>query len=147
MQVTTQSLNNNEVFRVLQDSKADTKADSKLTASDKPAVARSEKKEQDQIAQFMEEEQKLAKQRQSKSDESIQTAVQTVAEFAKLQNLKLNFTEKLHNGSAVVQVVDIENDKVVRQIPSEEFLKVAGRISDIIADTQQVKGLLFESQV
>lgn len=143
MQVTTQSLNNNEVFRVLQD----TKTDSKLPASDKPAVARGEKKEQDKIAQFMEEEQKVAKQRQAQADESIESAVQTVAEFAKLQNLKLNFTEKLHNGSAVVQVVDIENDKVVRQIPSEEFLKVAGRISDIIADTQQVKGLLFESQV
>ncbi len=143
MQLTTQSLNNNEVFRVLQD----TQADSKLIALDKPTVERGERKEQDKIAQFMEEEQKVTKQRKAQTDESIESAVQTVAEFAKLQNLKLNFTEKLHNGSAVVQVVDVENDKVVRQIPSEEFLKVAGRISDIIADTQQVKGLLFESQV
>jgi flagellar protein FlaG len=143
MQVTTQSLSNNEAFRVLQDPNVE----SKTATSDKSAVGRGEKKEQDKIAQFMEEEQKLAKQRQAQADESIESAVQTVSEFAKLQNLKLNFTEKLHNGSAVVQVVDIENDKVVRQIPSEEFLKVAGRISDIIADTQQVKGLLFESQV
>ncbi len=143
MQLTAQSLNSAEVFKL----QPETVSDSNKKTVENPLKVVDDQKETSKIAQFMQEEQKLAKQRQEKAAESIESAVQTVSEFAKLQNLKLNFTEKLHNGSAVVQVVDIENDKVVRQIPSEEFLKVAGRISDIITDTQQVKGLLFESEV
>jgi len=73
--------------------------------------------------------------------------VSVVTDFANMQNLKLQFTAEEHNGSVVVQVVDQESKKVIRQIPSKEFLEVAEKISDIIENTDQVKGLLFESKV
>jgi len=64
-----------------------------------------------------------------------------------VQNLKLQFTSEEHNGVYVVKVVDQESKKVIRQIPSQEFLKVAEKIQDILETTDQVKGLLFESKV
>lgn len=78
---------------------------------------------------------------------SLPKAVSVVTDFANMQNLKLQFTAQEHNGSVVVQVVDEESKKVIRQIPSKEFLEVAEKISDIIENTDQVKGLLFESKV
>lgn len=143
MQLTAPALNSAESFKL----QLETSGDTSKKSVEIPLKVLDDNKETSKIAQFMQEEQELAKQRREKTADSIESAVQTVSEFAKLQNLKLNFTEKLHNGSAVVQVVDIENDKIVRQIPSEEFLRVAGRISEIITDTQKVKGLLFESEV
>jgi len=74
-------------------------------------------------------------------------AIDTVSQFAEVQNLKLQFTSEEHNGVFVVKVVDQDSKKVIRQIPSQEFLKVAEKIQDIVETTDQVKGLLFESKV
>lgn len=83
----------------------------------------------------------------AETQKSLPKAVSVVTDFANMQNLKLQFTAEEHNGSVVVQVVDQESKKVIRQIPSKEFLEVAEKISDIIENTDQVKGLLFESKV
>jgi len=77
----------------------------------------------------------------------VMQAMDTASQFASVQNLKLQFTSEEHNGVFVVKVVDQESKKVIRQIPSQEFLKVAEKIQDIIETTDQVKGLLFESKV
>lgn len=83
----------------------------------------------------------------AETQKSLPKAVSVVTDFANMQNLKLQFTAEEHNGSVVVQVVDQESKKVIRQIPSKEFLEVAEKISDIIENTDQIKGLLFESKV
>lgn len=88
-----------------------------------------------------------AENEKAESKKSLPKAVSVVTDFANMQNLKLQFTAEEHNGSVVVQVVDQESKKVIRQIPSKEFLEVAEKISDIIENTDQVKGLLFESKV
>jgi len=77
----------------------------------------------------------------------VMQAMDTASQFASVQNLKLQFTSEEHNGVFVVKVVDQESKKVIRQIPSQEFLKVAEKIQDILKTTDQVKGLLFESKV
>lgn len=77
----------------------------------------------------------------------VMQAMDTASQFASVQNLKLQFTSEEHNGVFVVKVVDQESKKVIRQIPSQEFLKVAEKIHDILKTTDQVKGLLFESKV
>ncbi len=77
----------------------------------------------------------------------VNSAIDTVSQFADVQNLKLQFTSEEHNGVFVVKVVDQDSKKVIRQIPSQEFLKVAEKIQDIVETTDQVKGLLFESKV
>jgi flagellar protein FlaG len=88
-----------------------------------------------------------AESEKAETKKSLPKAVSVVTDFANMQNLKLQFTAEEHNGSVVVQVVDQESKKVIRQIPSKEFLEVAEKISDIIENTDQVKGLLFESKV
>ncbi len=82
-----------------------------------------------------------------KQQRQVAQAMDTVSQFASVQNLKLQFTSEEHNGVYVVKVVDQESKKVIRQIPSQEFLKVAEKIQDILETTDQVKGLLFESKV
>lgn len=82
-----------------------------------------------------------------KQQRQVVQAMDTVSQFASVQNLKLQFTSDEHNGVFVVKVVDQESKKVIRQIPSQEFLKVAEKIQDILETTDQVKGLLFESKV
>ncbi len=82
-----------------------------------------------------------------KQQRQVTQAMDTVSQFASVQNLKLQFTSEEHNGVYVVKVVDQESKKVIRQIPSQEFLKVAEKIQDILETTDQVKGLLFESKV
>lgn len=82
-----------------------------------------------------------------KQKEKLAGSIDIVSQFANVQNLQLQFIAEEHHGNFVVQVVDQESKKVIRQIPSQEFLKVAEKIQDIIANTDQVKGLLFESKV
>ena len=82
-----------------------------------------------------------------KQQQKLSQAMETVSQFASVQNLKLQFTSEEHNGVFVVKVLDQESKKVIRQIPSQEFLKVAEKIQDILETTDQVKGLLFESKV
>lgn len=82
-----------------------------------------------------------------KQKEKLAGSIDIVSQFASVQNLQLQFIAEEHHGNFVVQVVDQESKKVIRQIPSQEFLKVAEKIQDIIANTDQVKGLLFESKV
>lgn len=82
-----------------------------------------------------------------KQQRQVMQAMDTVSQFASVQNLKLQFTSEEHNGVFVVKVLDQESKKVIRQIPSQEFLKVAEKIQDILETTDQVKGLLFESKV
>lgn len=108
------------------------------------------------IASLMPQEGDKAKTQDAESIQSVPkaeqkrqvtSAIDTVSQFAEVQNLKLQFTSEEHNGVFVVKVVDQDSKKVIRQIPSQEFLKVAEKIQDIVETTDQVKGLLFESKV
>lgn len=119
----------------------------KSTDTNSPyAIPASNAVKADKLADKAAEAAKLESEK-AETQKSLPKAVSVVTDFANMQNLKLQFTAEEHNGSVVVQVVDQESKKVIRQIPSKEFLEVAEKISDIIENTDQVKGLLFESKV
>lgn len=60
---------------------------------------------------------------------------------SQVQNLQrdLNFSVDDSTGDVIVQVVDGESGKVVRQIPSEEILRLAERLDEM-------RSLLFETK-
>jgi flagellar protein FlaG len=69
--------------------------------------------------------------------QEIDTAVENVNNFFQTVNRTLAFKLDEDSENMVVQVTDSETKEVVRQIPSEEFLKLAQRL-------EEFRGLLFE---
>lgn len=69
----------------------------------------------------------------------LDTAVANIQSYAQSVTRNLNFSIDDSTGDVVVKVIDGESGKVVRQIPSEEVLKLAARLDDI-------RSLMFEAR-
>jgi len=71
--------------------------------------------------------------------EQVNDAVQQIQQFTQTlaQNLKFSIDED--TGKTVVKIVDIQTQEVIRQIPSEEAIKIASALG-------KIQGLLFNSQ-
>jgi uncharacterized FlaG/YvyC family protein len=55
---------------------------------------------------------------------------------------------KADSGEVIVQIVDSRTQEVVRQLPSEAFLKLQNRLEQMAGDPgEQEKGLLLETAV
>ncbi|MCZ4303126.1 flagellar protein FlaG [Zoogloeaceae bacterium G21618-S1] len=65
---------------------------------------------------------------------------------ASLQAIARDITFSLNDksGTVVIKVIERESKEVIRQIPSEEFLKIAEMLNDNIADIRA--GLLVEQK-
>lgn len=78
---------------------------------------------------------------------SLQQVSASSSQLSSLQLRKLEFSASEEAGKVVVKVIDKENDDVIRQIPSEEFIRVAQKISDLSQELDSAQqGLLFESK-
>ncbi|WMS89956.1 flagellar protein FlaG [Pseudoalteromonas sp. HL-AS1] len=64
-----------------------------------------------------------------------------------LQSRSLEFSVAEYKGQTVVKVIDKESKDVIRQIPSEEFIKVAQRIDTLSDEMQKMRGILLDKQV
>lgn len=64
-----------------------------------------------------------------------------------LQSRSLEFSVGDYKGSTVVKVIDKESRDVIRQIPSEEFIKMAKRIDHISDEMKKASGVLLDKQV
>lgn len=64
-----------------------------------------------------------------------------------LQSRSLEFSVDEHEGQTIVKVIDKENKDVIRQIPSEEFIKMAQRIDLLSDEMQKARGILLDKQV
>lgn len=69
----------------------------------------------------------------------LDTAVANIQSYAQSVTRNLNFSIDDSTGDVVVKVIDGESGKVVRQIPSEEVLKLAARLDDM-------RSLMFEAR-
>ena len=76
----------------------------------------------------------------SASREDIQTAVGNIQEFVQSVRRNLNFSLDESTERVVVKVTDAASGEVIRQIPSEEALKLAESLSE-------ARSLLFSAQV
>ncbi|KAA3651069.1 MAG: flagellar biosynthesis protein FlaG [Proteobacteria bacterium] len=69
--------------------------------------------------------------------ERAQASLQAIA-----RDITFSLNEK--SGTVVIKVIERESKEVIRQIPSEEFLKIAEMLNDNIADIRA--GLLVEQK-
>ncbi|MBG0842074.1 flagellar protein FlaG [Ectopseudomonas toyotomiensis] len=74
------------------------------------------------------------------SPERIREAVDNIQEFVQSVRRDLNFSLDDSSGRVVVKVTDSSSGDVIRQIPSEEALKLAESLSE-------ARSLLFSAQV
>lgn len=71
--------------------------------------------------------------------EQIEDAVASIQEFVQSVQRSINFSVEDGSGRVVVKVTDAESGSVIRQIPSEEALRLAENLSE-------VRSLLFEAE-
>lgn len=90
-----------------------------------------------------------AQQEKQQSPDAIalEQALEITNRLSTLQVRELEFTASKEDGQTVIRVIDKENDEVIRQIPSEEFIKLAQRVNDLTQELNSAQGLLFESKV
>lgn len=80
-----------------------------------------------------------ALEREQKRPESVEEAVSAIREFVQTVRRNLNFDLEDSSGRVVVKVTDAESGEVIRQIPSEEALKLAENLTE-------ARSLLFEAK-
>lgn len=76
---------------------------------------------------------------QEVSREDVEDAVATIQEFVQSVRRNINFAVDDGSGRVVVKVTDSGSGDVIRQIPSEEALKLAENLSE-------VRSLLFKAE-
>jgi len=81
------------------------------------------------------------------SAEKIDTAVSQLNEFVQNNSRQLNFSVDEGSNKQVVKVTDAESGKIIRQIPSEEILRLSERLQDLQTEVGTTVGLLFNKQV
>jgi flagellar protein FlaG len=62
-------------------------------------------------------------------------------------NVQLSFEVSEESNQRIVRVIDQESGEVVRQMPSEEFLKMSERIDELVDQLSEFKGALINSSV
>ena len=81
------------------------------------------------------------------SAEQIETAVSQLTEILQTNNRQLSFSVDEGSNKQVVKVTDAVTGEVIRQIPSEEVLKLSERLQDLQLDVGTAIGMLFNKQV
>ncbi|WP_016956745.1 flagellar protein FlaG [Catenovulum agarivorans] len=81
------------------------------------------------------------------SESILDNAVAEVSEFINAQNRQLNFDYDDSSNRSVIKVTDSESGEIIRQIPSEEMLKLAQRISELRSDAGEAIGVLINREV
>ncbi len=69
----------------------------------------------------------------------LQDQLNMVSEFAKKLHNELEFSTDDDSGRIVIKVINKETEEIIRQIPSDEFLRMSNSMDE-------VKGVLFSSQ-
>jgi flagellar protein FlaG len=78
--------------------------------------------------------------------ESLETVKASQDILNNIQGRQLMFELNNDSGDYVIKVIDKETNDVIRQIPSEEFVRVAEKIKTLSEQIYSVQGMLFESK-
>lgn len=101
-----------------------------------------------ETAKKINEEKKLSKYMQEHNEKVVQERKNDLNR----QNIGLAFSIDKDTENTVVKVTDLNTEKLVRQIPSEDFLKLAERLKDMRDNTAvskkdtETKGILFDEK-
>ncbi len=81
------------------------------------------------------------------TSEAVKVAVEKLNTQIQSLQRDLSFSIDEDSGRTVVRVIDSETKEVVRQIPSEEVLKLAQQLEVILSEVgEQLSGVLLEEQ-
>jgi len=78
------------------------------------------------------------------NQEQLKAAMSQISNYVQNVQRNLNFSIDETSGQTIVKVIDSESEEVIRQIPSEEMLALARRLSEL--GGEQVSGLLMQSK-
>ncbi|MCC5824976.1 flagellar protein FlaG [Alkalimonas sp.] len=79
--------------------------------------------------------------------QQLQNAVDVINQAVELDQRGLSFTIDDLSGRSIIKVRDLATDELIRQIPSEEILKVAQDIKRLQEEMGQSIGLLIDKRV
>jgi flagellar protein FlaG len=82
---------------------------------------------------------KLPEQKDQENQQQFASAVKEISNFFQMAQSSLEFSLDDVSGQMVMQIKDTETHAVIRQIPSEDVLKLAKRLDDLT-------GVLFKAQ-
>lgn len=97
-------------------------------------------------------EQRIVGQRtndESESDPSTEVTDQALAKVnANIRQLSVNVSFEVADKPKenIIKVIDQDSGEVVRQIPSEEFVKMSERIQDLVNELGDIKGTLINQE-
>lgn len=77
----------------------------------------------------------------------IETALDEVTSFIQTQNRQLDFSFDEQSNRSIIKVTDSDSGETIRQIPSEDVLKLAQRIKELQTDAGEAIGVLINRQV
>ena len=80
------------------------------------------------------------------SAEQIENTVLKLNEFVQTSSRELNFSVDEGSNKQIVKVTDSESGEIIRQIPSEEILRLSERLQDLQTEVGTAVGLLFNKQ-
>ncbi|MCF6235234.1 MAG: flagellar protein FlaG [Gammaproteobacteria bacterium] len=110
----------------------------------KPAVSPVIKSDSEKNSETVKNQQPIALKESSKVDESeLKLAMNQIDDLMKNMQRELSFSVDKESGKTVVKVMDAQTREVIRQMPSEEALKLAQRIKE----GHDFEGMLLNSKV
>lgn len=73
------------------------------------------------------------------SEDEIDDVLKDLEKFNNYFKTHLNFSKDESTGITVVKIINSETEEIIRQIPSEEILKIASKMQEVI-------GVLFDKE-
>lgn len=117
-------------------------ADFKLVSNIDPNVQNSKARESVNFGNQVD-----AKVQPAPSIEQVDEALQIVNKAAVFEQRSLSFMMDEASGRSIIKVIDRSTEQLIRQIPSEELLKVAQDIKRLQEEMGQSIGFLVDRQV
>lgn len=77
---------------------------------------------------------KAAMAGQQGREDELQEAVDKVNQYAEIQKVSLRLQVEKELQQVVVKVVDLDTDEVIRQIPSEQTIEIAKRLTEVMKE-------------
>lgn len=109
------------------------------TGAAKAGVVEGAELEPNAIIKAVEEVEKSASEEPKLNEEELQNLVEDLSSMMSVMRKGLAFKIDEHSGTNVVSVMDIESGDLIRQIPNEEALKLARKLTE-------VTGLLMKTE-
>jgi flagellar protein FlaG len=122
-------------------------AETNNQAVDKQDVNKQDINKQDINKQDVNKQEKSIQNTAAANAEQMKAAVLQLSEILQTNNSQLSFSVDEESNKQVVKVTDVVTGEIIRQIPTEEMLKLSERLQDLQLDAGTVVGLLFNKKV